>query len=139
MVPRGEIMQIAETVFHILTLLVLVAMAARYGLARGILDYHTSIMGDGVVTSNAGVRLVIRALYLAVGAGALAVALGYAVLVFRVQPALGFGEGYAFLLAFVLAAPMLATTYRVERISKVKTPWKAILLGLIFAVVAYAL
>ncbi|MAM62476.1 hypothetical protein [Maritimibacter sp. UBA3975] len=132
-------MQIAETIFHILTLLVLVAMAARYGLARGIHGYHKDAMGASADPEAPGVTLVFRALYLAIGFGTLAVALGYAVLVFRVTPDLGYGTGYAFVMASVLAVPMLAVTWRVERMSGVKTPWRVILAGTVLAVIAYAL
>ena len=132
-------MQIAETIFHILTVLVLLAMAAKYGLARKIHDYHKAIIADGAVSGNAGLKLVLGACYRAIGAGALAVAIAYAVLVFRVEPAAGFGKGYAFLIACALALPALASTYRVERVSKVRTPWRAIAAGLALAAIAYAL
>jgi hypothetical protein len=132
-------MQIADTIFHILTLLVLLAMAARYGLARQIHDYHEAIIADGAVTGNAGLKLVLGACYHGIGAGALAVAIAYAVLVFRIEPATGYGEGYAFLTVCALALPALASTYRVERASKVRTPWRVIAAGLALATIAYAL
>lgn len=131
-------MQIAETIFHILAIIVLVGMAAKYGLAGGIHSYHKEIIADDAVTGNTGLRLVIGATYQAIGAGALAVAIAYAVLVFRVEPAAGFGKGYAFLIVCALALPTLLSTYRIEQTSKVGTPWRVIAVGILLAAAAYA-
>lgn len=132
-------MQILAIVVHLLAILVLVAMAAKYGLARGVQAYHREIIGEAVVDGNSGLKLVLGATYLAIGAGALAVALAYAVLVFRIAPATGFGEGYAFLLVCVLALPTLVSTYRIEQATKVRTPWRAIAIGFVLAAIAYGL
>ncbi|MEQ8479903.1 MAG: hypothetical protein RIC18_04530 [Hoeflea sp.] len=132
-------MQIAENILHILAIIVLVAMAAKYGLAKGIQSYHKEIIADDAVTGNTGLKLVMGASYQAIGAGALAVAIAYAVLVFRVAPVTGFGKGYAFLITCVLALPALISTYRVEQTSGVKTPWRVVAVGIILAAAAYAI
>ena len=76
---------------------------------------------------------------LALSTAALAIAIAYAVLVFRVGPAAGFGQGYAFLLISVLALPTMAVTFQVERSTGVKTPWRPVGAGFILAALAYAL
>lgn len=131
-------MQIVETALHVLAILVLLGMAAKYGLATGIKNYHKEIIADEGATENPGLRLVFNTLYRAIGAGALAAAIAYAVLVFRVEPATGFGKGYAFLITCALALPALISTYHVEQTSKVRTPWRIVALGLVIATTAYA-
>ena len=130
-------MHIVETILHLLAILVLLGMGAKYGLARGMHSYHKAIIGDDAVSGNPGLKLVIGATYQAIGGGAVAVAIAYAVLVFRVEPSTGFGKGYAFLIACMLAVPALVSTYRVEQTSKVKTPWRVIAVGVCLVSAAY--